>query len=102
VRLTARGRRVVAALVVSAGAAVLCLFSLTAAGGAAAASHGAARAGYQGMRQVVVEPGQTLWSVASAAEPQADPQAVIQQIMQANSLAGTTIRAGQVLWVPRG
>jgi hypothetical protein len=99
VRLTARGRRLAAVLAVSLAALALCAFSLIAADGAAAASHGGA---HQGMRRVVVEPGQTLWSVASAAEPQADPQSVVQQIMQANSLTGTVIQAGQVLWVPRG
>jgi hypothetical protein len=99
VRLTARGRRLAAVLAVSLAALALCAFSLIAADGAAAASHGGA---HQGMRPVVVEPGQTLWSVASAAEPRADPQSVVQQIMQANSLTGTVIQAGQVLWVPRG
>jgi nucleoid-associated protein YgaU len=99
VRLTSRGRAVVVSLAVAAAAAVC---TLLAAGGAAAASHGSPGAGYQGLHQVVVKPGQTLWSIASAAEPAADPQAVIQQIEAANSLPTGTIRAGQVLWVPRG
>jgi LysM domain len=90
-----------AGLAVAVGAAAVCLLSLAAAGGALAASHGAARAGYGGLRQVVVEPGQTLWSIASAAEPTADPRLVIQQIMEVNSLAGGTLQAGEVLWVPR-
>jgi hypothetical protein len=102
VRLTRRGRVVLAGLAITVGAVALCLLSLAAASGAQAASHGAARAGYRGMRQVVVDPGQTLWSIASAAEPAADPRAVIQQIIEANSLAGGTIQAGQVLWVPKG
>jgi hypothetical protein len=99
VRLTARGRAVLASL---AGAVIVCVCSMLAAGGAAAASHGSPAGGYRGMHQVVVEPGQTLWSIASAAEPTADPQAVIQEIMTANSLPGSIIHAGQVLWVPRG
>jgi len=53
------------------------------------------------MRHVVVEPGQTLWSLAVAAEPAADPRLVIQQIMQTNALSGPTVYAGQQLWVPR-
>jgi hypothetical protein len=99
VRLTSRGRAVMAGLV---AAVAVCAGLLLAAGGAAAVSHGSPGAGYQGMRQVVVKPGQTLWSIASTAEPTADPQAVIQQILTANSLPGSTIHAGQVLWVPRG
>jgi len=99
VRLTTRGRAVVVSL---AAAAAVAVCTLLATGGAAAAIHGSPGAGYQGMHQVVVEPGQTLWSIASAAEPTADPQAVIQQIVTANSLPGTVIHAGQVLWVPKG
>ena len=55
-----------------------------------------------GMKQVVVQRGQTLWSIASAAQPMADPQAVIQRIIDANSLPSVTIEPGEVLWVPRG
>jgi LysM repeat protein len=54
------------------------------------------------MTQIVVRPGQTLWSIAAAAEPSADPRIVIQQIIDANALGGNTIRAGQLLWVPKG
>ncbi|HUZ23832.1 MAG TPA: LysM peptidoglycan-binding domain-containing protein [Streptosporangiaceae bacterium] len=100
VRLTRRGRLVLGGLVVVLAAAVVCLFSLDLAGGALASSHGSAGAGYRGMRQVVVQPGQSLWSIAVAAEPAADPRLVIQQIVEANSLAGATVYAGEQLWVP--
>jgi hypothetical protein len=101
VRLTRRGRVVVAVLAVAVIAAVALAVGLAAAGGAQAANHGQPRAGYQGMHQIVVRPGQTLWSIASAAEPAADPRDVVQQIMTANAMTGTTITAGQLLWVPR-
>ncbi len=87
--------------------AVLCvtvavlLASLLASGGAQASNHGQPGGPYQGMHQIVVQPGQTLWSIASVAEPTADPRAVIQQIMSVNALSGTNIQAGQLLWVPR-
>jgi Tfp pilus assembly protein FimV len=77
------------------------LVSLLVAGRAQATNRGQARAGYQGMHQIVVRPGQTLWSIASAAEPWADTRVVVQEIITANSLNGVTIRAGQLLWVPR-
>jgi hypothetical protein len=99
-RLTKRGRVVVTVVAAAAATALLTALSLTAASGALASSHGQARAGYTGMHQVVVEPGQTLWTIASTAEPDADPRVVIPQITQANSLNGVTIEAGQVLWVP--
>jgi nucleoid-associated protein YgaU len=103
VRLTRRGRAVVVVLAILAATGVAMLLWLGMAAGAQASSHGQpARAGYQGMTQVVVRPGQTLWSIASAAEPSAGTWAVIQQIINANALAGDAIHAGQLLWVPRG
>jgi LysM repeat protein len=53
------------------------------------------------MRQVVVRQGQTLWSIASAAEPSADTRVVVQEIMTANALTSGDISTGQLLWVPR-
>jgi len=80
---------------------VLAPVLLMAATGAQAANHGlppaAARAG---LRHVVVRPGQTLWSIASAAEPSADPRVVIQEIMQVNALSGGVVVPGESLWVP--
>jgi hypothetical protein len=101
VRLTRRGRRLVGALAVIAAALAAVLLSLALSGGALAANHGSAASGYQGMRQVVVEPGQDLWSLAERAEPGADPRLVIPQIVSANALAGSTIYPGEQLWVPR-
>jgi LysM domain len=99
-RLTRRGRVVVAALATLLVAAL----SLRAAGAAQATSHtGPAHpAGSANLAQVVVEPGQSLWSVAENADPNADTRLVIQQISELNSLNGTTVLAGQRLWVPRG
>ncbi len=58
-------------------------------------------AGSHSMLRVVVRPGQTLWSIAEKADPTADPRLVIQQIVDDNALSGTSVNAGQVLWVPR-
>ena len=102
VRLTRRGRVVVGGLAIAAIAAVACLLSLALAGGAMASNHGPAGAGYQGMRQIVVQPGQTLWSIAVAAAPSADPRVVIPRIEEANSLGGSTVYPGETLWVPGG
>jgi hypothetical protein len=92
----------VTVLALLAACAVAMVLWLSEAGGAQASSHGQpAGAGYQGMTRVVVEPGQTLWSIASAAEPTANTQSVIQQIIDANALGRATIYAGQLLWVPK-
>lgn len=101
VRLTRRGRRVVGGLAVAAAALAAFLLSLALSGGALASSHGSAGSPLQGMRQVVVQPGQNLWSLAAQAEPGADPRLVIPQIVSANSLAGDAIFPGEQLRVPR-
>jgi hypothetical protein len=49
----------------------------------------------------VVHPGQTLWSVAAAAEPSGDSWDVVQQIMNVNALNGPEIHAGELLWIPK-
>jgi LysM domain len=101
VRLTRRGRALLVLIGVAVIAVAALLVSLAGAGGAQAANHGQPGGGYQGMHEIVVRPGQTLWSIASAAEPGADPRLVVQQIMSANAMTGTDIAVGQLLWVPR-
>lgn len=100
-RLTRRGRIVLAALAVVLATVVITVIGMAAAGGAQATNHGKAGAGYQGMRQIVVRPGQTLWSIAAKVEPSSDPRQVITEIMTANSLTSTVIQAGELIWVPR-
>jgi len=97
-RLTRRGRVVVAGLAVL----LVSVLSLLVAGAAQATSHAAplSAAGH-GLGQVVVRPGQSLWSVAESADPDADTRLVIQQILKLNALNGDTVFAGQQLWVPR-
>ena len=98
-RLTRRGRVVVA----MAAALLVTMVSLLLAGVAQATNDGPSpRAGRENLVQVVVRPGQSLWSVAESADPDQDTRAVIQQIIDLNSLNGDTVRAGQQLWVPRG
>jgi hypothetical protein len=102
-RLTRRGRRVVTGFAMLVAVIGAMLIWTSVAGGAQAPSPGApARSAYQGMTQIVVQPGQTLWSVAATADPSAQPWTVIQQISDANALNGTQIQAGQLLWVPKG
>jgi hypothetical protein len=97
-RLTRRGRIVVTAMVALLAAGL----SLAIAGAAQATGHSASQRTGPGLAQVVVRPGQTLWSVAENADPNSDPRQVIQQIAQLNALTSGTLMAGQRLWVPRG
>jgi hypothetical protein len=104
--LTARGRSVLAACAVIV--VTLLWFA------AATAAHGQSRAvspravrgvgetGGVPVSQVVVQPGQTLWSIALQADPSADPRLVVQQIVSMNSLTGENVVAGQHLRVPQG
>jgi LysM repeat protein len=82
-------------------ALLVVVVSLIAAGAAQATSHSAPRLGAQNLTRVVVRPGQSLWSVAESADPNADTRLVIQQIVELNALTGDTVFAGQSLWVPR-
>ena len=102
-RLTRRGRRVLTGLVMLVIVVSAMLIWTGVAGGAQAPGPGApARSVYRGMTQIVVRPGQTLWSIAAAVDPSADPRMAVQQISDVNALTGTQIEAGQLLWVPRG
>jgi Tfp pilus assembly protein FimV len=96
-RLTRRGRSVLVTSAVLAAS----LIWFAAATAAQASDHGTkpGPAGHS-MSQIVVQPGQTLWSIAAQADPSADTRLVIQQIVAANSLTTENIAAGQHLWVP--
>ena len=104
VQLTRRGRIVVAVMLTAASLSLVVLAWLAIAARAAQAADGGQRPGavYQNLTSVVVHPGQSLWSIASQAEPSADPRVVMQQIIDLNALRGTNVEPGQRLWVPRG
>jgi hypothetical protein len=103
IRLTRRGRLVVAGFAMLLVIVAATVLWMTAAGSVQASSQGGTTGSpYQGMTHVVVMPGQTLWSIAAAAEPSANTWAIVQQITEVNALNGTTVHAGQSLWVPKG
>jgi LysM repeat protein len=59
--------------------------------------HGSAIGGYT---TVTVEPGDSVWSIASARYPSADPRQKVQEILDANGLRSPEIYAGEQLKVP--
>ena len=90
-------------VIAAAAAIVVAVVSLVAAGAVQATSHSLPpRVARQNLSQVVVRPGQSLWSVAESADPHADTRLVVQQIIELNGLTGDVVAAGQRLWVPRG
>jgi nucleoid-associated protein YgaU len=93
-RLTRRGRRVVAGLSIAIGltiAAVTAAVELTGGDGGLQLA---------GSSSVVVEPGDTLWSLAQALAPEEDPRAVVDAIVDLNELDGVALVPGQVLQLP--
>lgn len=99
VRLTRRGRIVVAGV----SALIIGLLSVVLAT-TAKATRSASGAGATGkyIAKVVVRPGQSLWTVAEAYDPDADTRQVIADIEQMNSMTGDQLKPGETLWVPRG
>jgi nucleoid-associated protein YgaU len=92
-RLTSRARRLAVVLALATGVAVgSWLGSLIGAGG------GDLR--LAGESSVVVQPGDTLWSIASSLHDDGDVRAVVDEIQQLNGLRGTEIRPGQTLLLP--
>jgi LysM domain len=102
IRLTRRGRLVVGGLLIVTVIAAAALLWLALANRAQASSGAGRQGSSHALARVVVQPGQTLWTIASQADPYADPRAVIQEIIDENQLTGTSIHPGQVLLVPRG
>ncbi len=98
IRLTRRGRIVVAALAVVAACGLFVAGASAAQASSPAAAHAATGSG----QRVIVQPGSTLWSIAENADPRADTRTVVQEMLQANRLKTADITAGQRLWVPRG
>ena len=100
VRLTRRGRRLLRTVVVSFALLVtLLVASVTALPALQAGTDAAVPA----TTTVVVQPGQTLWSVARTAVPGEDPRATIERIVSLNSLSGadaSVVYPGQELIVP--
>jgi LysM repeat protein len=91
VRLTVRGRRLTAAL---AGVVALTLIAV---------AHASAPAPTLRPRPVpvgtvqVVQPGDTLWSIAAGSGAGRDPRAEVDRLMALNHLHSSAVTAGQVL-----
>lgn len=92
-RLTRRGRVVIAALV--SLPLVIALVALALNGGGATATSGS-----EPLTTVTVEAGQSLWSVAAIVAPDANPADVVADILAINELDSATVQAGQTLIIP--
>ena len=96
-RLTVRGRRVLAAL--AALPAVVAVVIAMISGGAALASRDSG-APSPSFSSVTVTYGDTLWSIAESVAPEADPRDVVDAIVRLNALDGVSLEAGQSIAIP--
>lgn len=96
-RITERGRRVLAALV--ALPIVVAVVIAVLSGGTALASldEGGVPVTFE---TIDVMPGDTLWSLAGEIAPAADPRDVIDAIVSLNALPSSAIVPGQTLSIP--
>lgn len=96
-RITARGRRVVAFVVALPLAVAL---GIAAVGGGAALASGDAGAPAGSFTEITVMSGETLWSIAEDIAPAADPRDVVAEITRLNALQGGSLAAGQRIAIP--
>lgn len=96
-RLTRRGRMVLGALATALVAGLLAgVAALSAPQALASDSH----EGGQPFHYAVMQPGESLWSLATELDPTADPRDLVAEIVQLNQLEGSDVQAGQPLAVP--
>jgi LysM repeat protein len=101
-RLTRRGRRLVRTAVVTV-ALLVALVTAVVAGVGVGSSQAGDGAAVPATATVVVQPGQTLWSVARSVAPGADVRETVARIKDLNGLSGAAadvVRPGQQLVVP--
>ncbi|WP_374947684.1 LysM peptidoglycan-binding domain-containing protein [Agreia sp.] len=98
-RITHRGRVVLASLVslpLVAGVVALALFGAN----SAVAGGSGASAAVETFDYVTVQAGETLWGLAEEIAPSADPRDVIADIVNLNQLPSADVQPGQRLAVP--
>ncbi|MBS1698836.1 MAG: LysM peptidoglycan-binding domain-containing protein [Actinobacteria bacterium] len=96
-RITARGRRVLAALVALPVAGAIAFAALSSGGSALASGE---HTPGDAFATVTVQAGDTLWSIAGEVAPDADPRDVVAEISRLNMIAGGVIAVGQHLAIP--
>ncbi len=94
VRLTARGRAAVFFLL----SVVTLLLVMIAVGGTTADA--SATPGGPATASVVVQAGDSLWTIAKSLQPNGDPRAMMQTLADLNGLQGADLVPGQQLIVP--
>jgi nucleoid-associated protein YgaU len=94
VRLTRRARRLAVVLALAVGVAIGSWL------GPLLGSGGEGDLRLAGVETVVVQPGDTLWSIATSLDGDGDVRAVIDEILQLNGLTDAALVPGQTLLLP--
>lgn len=89
-RLTRRGRVLL----------VLVLLALLLIGGFVAGRATSSHAATASTASTVVQPGDTLWSIAARVAPDRDTRIVVSQLRAVNHLSGASVQVGQRLLLP--
>lgn len=97
IKLTRRGRMLVSTM---SFAAMLAISLVSLFGIATASAKATNETSNSATTQIVVAPGETLWTIAARVNPEIDPRAVIEEIKALNVIEGSEVYAGQVLLVP--
>lgn len=98
-KLTKRGRVVIVLALAMVLLAAFSLGRVSSQAATSAGSDGAATAA-TAHRTVVVQPGDTLWSIAKKAAPRADVRVTVQRIEDLNALRAGQVVAGQEITLP--
>jgi LysM repeat protein len=96
-RLTRRGRRLARTVVVLLAVLTALLLSVASRQTPVQAGTGPATSA---TTTVVVQPGETLWTVARGLSADADIRETVARIQELNGLSGASVRPGQSLIVP--
>ena len=99
VRLTVRGRRLVTAFALASGLGLAALTGASVPDGLPGGRTGG-QLQLAGRSAVVVEPGDTVWSIAASVAGDGDVRAVVHRIRELNAMETTDILPGQVLRLP--
>ncbi|HXR45210.1 MAG TPA: LysM peptidoglycan-binding domain-containing protein [Pseudolysinimonas sp.] len=94
-RITRRGRAVLAVLMAIPLAAGALFAGFGAMGATATQTSGA-----DGFSYVSVQPGESLWQLAETVAPNADPRDVVSDIVKLNDLGSGEIQPGQRIAIP--
>lgn len=88
IRLTRRGRALVVCALAALGLGALGMVNT------------AIAADQPRTTTVVVQPGESLWTIATMIDPGRDPRATIHEIKSLNQLGNAVVQVGQTLLVP--